>query len=302
MTHVPTAPDESRLPPPAHAAKARVRATARHLGLDGLWASWSARGRIESALARPRISLPYLHAIPERREAAFRELLLRLAPTHTFISYSEAVARLLSGEIDKPYVAFSFDDGFVSNVRAARILEEFGATGCFFVPPNFIGTPDVAAAQEFYGFKEGVFEPAMTWADLESLKSRGHEIENHTLNHRVMSWISKEQMTDEIGLGAQVLRERLGQVRHFAWPRGRFSHFTEAAAQTVFATGHESCASAERGAHTQRVEGRPESLCLRRDHIMAEWPVRHSLYFLARSASLASSASNRWPDGWGVAT
>ncbi len=89
----------------------------------------------------PRVHLPYLHTVPPHEEDSFRRLLTELRRDHTFISYSEAVERILTGDVDRPYLAFSFDDGFESNVRTARILEEFDTVGCFFVATRFIGTP-----------------------------------------------------------------------------------------------------------------------------------------------------------------
>lgn len=278
--------------------RVRGRAAARHLALDVLAMKLRWQGKLEQGLRTPRISLPYLHAIPEGREETFRRLLQKLSETHTFIGYDEAMGRLAGGQIDRPYVSFSFDDGFKSNVRAAKILEEFGTTGCFFVPTGFIGTRTVQEAQAFFGYSLGVDEPSMSWEDLELLKSRGHLVENHTTNHRVLSWIPPSQYRDEIGAAAEVLRRHLGQSKHFAWPRGRFSHFTPAAASVVFETGHETCASAERGSHVAPHVGSKESLCVRRDHLMAEWPLQHQLYFLANSALTASAADNQWPASW----
>lgn len=276
-----------------------LRAGARHVALDALSVRERVGGRLEQSLAIPRVHLPYLHAVPEHEEDNFRALLTALAPTHTFISYSEALDRIANGPIDRPYVAFSFDDGFASNVRTAGILEEFGTTGMFFVPPGFIGVSTVSDARDFYGFSDGVDEPAMTWDDLDALKARGHEIGNHTLGHKVISWIDDEAVVEEIGVGADELRARYGDVTDFAWPRGRFQHFTQGGAATVFATGHLSCASAERGAHTVPA-GELDRVCLRRDHLMTSWPLRHQLYFLARSAAQSSEASNDWPQDWHV--
>lgn len=280
--------------------RGRVRRMLRHLAVDARSAGEALTARRDDGLSRARVALPYFHAVPHDREWALRELLLRLHETHTFIGYSEAMERIRRGDIDRPYVAFSFDDGFASNLRAARILEEFGASACFFVPAGFVGTSSVAEARDFYGFSQGVDEPAMSWADLETLVAAGHEIGNHTANHRVLSWIPEAELEDEIGSGAETLRSRLGDVRHFAWPRGTFDHFSEAAARMVFRTGHESCASAVRGAHVAAAGEVREELCVRRDHLMVEWPVRHSLHFLARSGRLASPVDNSWPDDWQV--
>lgn len=281
--------------------KARTRALARHGALDVLSARYRLQSLQQDALETPRVSLPYLHAVPHDEEDSFRAFVKELAKTHTFISYSEAVERVKRGPIDKPYVSFSFDDGFKSNVRTARILEEFGARGMFFVPPGFIGTETVGEARDFYGFSEGVDEPAMTWSDLEQLLESGHEIGNHTLGHKVMSWVDDTVMENEIHEGATQLRTRLGPIEHFAWPRGRFFHFTEQAARAVFDSGHTSCASAERGAHTVPHSASDETLCLRRDHIMTHWPLRHSMYFIAKSSRRAGRGRNAWPEEWNVA-
>lgn len=278
----------------------RVRAVARHGAVTTLARLWEESGRTGRAIRRPRVHLPYLHAVPAVEEARFRQLLDWLAPTHEFVSYSEAVERILNGRIDRPTIAFSFDDGFASNARTAEILEEYGATGCFFVATGFIGVPDVTSARGFFGYSQGIDEPAMTWGDLERLKSRGHEIENHTSSHRQISNLSHQEVVDQIGQAAEDLKARLGGSRHFAWPFGRYSHFSAAAAGEVFAQGHRSCASAERGAHVSDGEIDRERLCLRRDHLVTSWPLIHQQFFLARSAVSATTGSGEWPSGWRV--
>ena len=280
--------------------KAQARATFRRGALDILSTRYRLQSLYDESYTTPRVHFPYFHAVPHDEEDNFRALIRELAATHTFINYSEAVERVKHGPIDKPYVSFSFDDGFVSNVRAAAILEEFDARGMFFVPPGFVGTPTASDARAFYGFSEGVDEPAMTWEDLERLIERGHEVGNHTWGHKVMSWVEEETMQEEIYRGAEEIRARLGHVKHFAWPRGRFFHFTDKAARVVFETGHSSCASAERGAHTTPHHGSEEFLCLRRDHIMTNWPLRHSRYFIARSSRRGGPDCNDWPEDWHV--
>lgn len=278
-----------------------ARAGARRTALDALSLWRTANGKDKSAFIRPRIYFPYLHEVPEHEEPQFRNFLKLLSVDHTFISYGDAIHRVINGPIDKPYVAFSFDDGFASNVRASQILEEFGATACFFVPPAFIDSrlPTVEAMRQF-GFADGTREPAMTWTDLEEILSRGHEVGNHTMNHKTLSLVSEQEAVDEISNGAERIRQVLGECRHFAWPRGQFKHFTEAAARTVFETGHESCASAVRGSHDMPLEGSGRSLCVRRDHIMTAWPLRHDRYFVGRASENGAGASSFWPDDWKV--
>lgn len=274
--------------------RTRARSAARHVALDGL-SAWTRLRPPESPPA-PLVQFVYLHAVPPRDLDSFARLVARLATTHEIVSYGEGVRRVDAGGASAAAIAFSFDDGFASNVAAAEILEQQGATACFFVPVGFVGCPDVAAARAFFGMRDGVDEAAMTWRDLEGLVERGHEVGNHTVTHRVLSSLPDDEVSEEIGRAREVLSSRLGQGEHFAWPRGRFQHFTPAAARATFASGHVSCASAERGAHLSG-HGGGASLCVRRDHLVARWPLRHQLHFVRASAGRPVHA---WPEGWQV--
>lgn len=272
----------------------KFRPLARRVALDFLGIATRHRRSIHQRT--PTVHFPYLHAVPARSLPAFEHLVESVSVTHELVSYSRAVHLLVNGPIDHPVAAFSFDDGFASNVSCAEILERHGTVGMFFVPTGFIGTQSVAEARRFFGFTEGCNEPAMTWDDLETLKARGHEIGNHTVGHRTLSTLQSAEAVDEIAQGAETLRARLGSVEHFAWPNGRWVHMTHAAVGAVFDTGHSTCASAERGAHSVVHRGRKDRLILRRDHLMADWPLRHNSYFIRESAYKRSGpASNEWP-------
>lgn len=266
----------------------------RHVALDGI-SAWT-------RLVPPRlgttstVQFVYLHAVPPDCLANFASLVARLRDTHELVSYGEGIRRVHEGGASQAAIAFSFDDGFASNVAAAEVLERQGASACFFVPTGFVGCADSASARAFFGMRAGVDEAAMTWQDLERLVERGHEVGNHTVSHRVLSSLPDDEASEEIGRAREELVSRLGQGEHFAWPRGRFHHFTPAAAKATFATGHVSCASAERGAHVSG-RGGGTSLCVRRDHLMAQWPLRHQLHFVRSSAS---RLAHGWPDGWCV--
>ena len=280
--------------------KRRARQSVRHVALDGLSATWNSTGRLADALSRPRVHFVYLHDLPPADEPRFRSLVGQLAQTHTLVSYSEAVDRVRDGRIDSPYLCFSFDDGFLSNLRAAHILKEHGTTACFFIPTGFVGTRTVAQARAYFRTAHGVNEPAMTWSDLESLKSQGHEIGSHTVNHLDLAMLSQDQVVDEIEGSSEILSSRFGSCDHFAWPLGRFHQFTPQSARVAYDAGHSSCASAERGAHTHVADGCVAAFCVRREHLQASWPARHSLYFMARSSTEAGPQSNTWPSSWVV--
>jgi peptidoglycan/xylan/chitin deacetylase (PgdA/CDA1 family) len=272
------------------------KSLARSLALSGLAAVGRLTG-LEANLRRPRVHFLYLHFVPGAEEEQFRRLLRVLSKDHRFISYSDAVARVYSGDIDRPYLTFSVDDGIRNGLRLAEILDEFGAKACFFVCDRI---PELKHPAEIEAFCRLELEipptDFLSWDDMESLLRSGHEIGNHSARHRTLSDLSLDQLEDDIAGGLERLRSHFGDaVRDFAWPRGRFFHMSADAAAVVFRSGHSSCASAERGCHVSRPISR-ESLCIRREHIISRWPLSHSMYFIARSAASADEASNRWPE------
>jgi len=278
--------------------RSSAREALRHAALDALSVTGRVTGRAERHMRRPRVHFLYLHAVPVAEIPTFQNLVARVAEHHELVPYSKAVAMLAAGEPARPTVTFSFDDGFASNLGAARVLEDFGTTGCFFVPTGFVGCRTLSEARQFYGMSEGVDEIAMTWRDLESLVGHGHEIGNHTVQHRAISRLSEFEVYDEIAHARQILKSRLGQGEHFAWPWGRFGHFTAHAARVVFDTGHASCASAERGAHLTSSSSEHGRQCIHRDHLMTSWPLRHNLHFV--SAGAKNARTGAWPEGWAV--
>ncbi|SNC61738.1 Polysaccharide deacetylase [Kytococcus aerolatus] len=273
-----------------------LRKVGRKATLDALSTKARLNGEIEEAWSLPRVHFLYLHAVPAQEMDSFRRLVQRVAATHRVVSHSEAVRLVQEGPIDHPIASFSFDDGFASNLQVGRILAEHGISGMFYIPTGFVDTSSTAAARRFFGFTRGCDEVAMTWGDLEELLTLGHEIGNHTVTHRTVAELTPAEATEEVYSAAELLRRRLGASEHFAWPNGRWEHFTSRAAKDVFAAGHVSAASATRGAHTVRHEGPPESLCIRREHLMTEWPDAHMDYFIARSARLSTVTDNRWPE------
>lgn len=275
-----------------------MRNAARRVALGSLSLFRRVTGASASALTRPRVHLLYLHRLAPADEAAFRSLLWWLADGHRFIGLSEAVRRVRTGALDAPYVTVSVDDGFRSSLRVAAVLEELGTRGAFFVCPSVVGCDDPSRVGRFFGHGGAAVEAQMGWGDLEGLLDRGHEIGSHTLSHVDLATQSRDRLEAELGGSAEILRRRLGRVDHFAWPYGRFAHFTPRAADAVFEAGYASCVSAERGCHVQAAPDHPHELCLRREHVMAGWPQAHVEYFMARSSLRAGAADNTWPREW----
>lgn len=277
-------------------ARARLRGAA----LSALASGARLTGQLEEHLLRPRVQFIYLHHVFRDEEAGFRRLLRDLARHHTFLSHSDAVDRVTNGRIDRPYVSLSFDDGFADNRVAADILEEFGARGCFYVCPGIVGERDAIRLHDFCRSRLQFPLPSafLDWDDLESLLARGHEVGAHTMTHPNLGEIGASEMEMEIVSSRDEIVTRLGGVRHFAWPRGQWRHFTSRAREMVFNGGFDSCASAVRGAHVVAAHGPARDLCIRRDHVLANWPLQHVQLFLMLNSMRASERDNRWPDDY----
>ncbi len=271
---------------------ATLRGTLRNLALDALSINVDT-----SVFKKNRIQFLYIHHVFQDEENNFRKLLNVLAKDHTFISYSEAVERIINNNIDKPYIAFSSDDGVENNLRAAAILKEFNATACFFINPGIIGTTENAAIVK-YCHENLQFHPVsfLNWNQVGQLQNDGHEIGNHTMWHMNIAAHNKQQIVDDISNALSILRKNCGnEVKHFAFPFGRFFHFSEEGRKAVFETGHASCTTAERGCHIPSEKIKAEDLSIRRDHVVLGWKLNHILHFLSKSAKVATKENNFYP-------
>jgi peptidoglycan/xylan/chitin deacetylase (PgdA/CDA1 family) len=269
------------------------------MALSGLSALSPDGRRAARLLAEPRVHFVVLHHVFPDEEPRFRALLADLQRTHRFIGYSEAVQRVASGNVDAPYLAFSFDDGLKNCLHAASVLEDYGARSCFFVCPGILGETRSDVVDDFC--RQRLHVPPlemMGWADAEHLLSRGHEIGGHTVTHRDLAHLSPAEVQEEVAGSFDALHARLGEVAHFAWPYGRFPTFTPEAAACVYDSGYRSCASALRGCHVADGNAGEAQPCLRRENIEALWPLGHTKYLLARSVRLRRIAGDSWPAGW----
>lgn len=270
-----------------------MRGLARHVALDALARldRWPGRGEV---LDRPRVQFLYVHHVFKDEEAKMDRLMAHLARQHTFIPYGEGVDRVLRNEIDKPYICISSDDGFKNNLALAAILERHGAKGCFFINPSIIGE-DSSAVIEAHCREKLHFPPVefLDWKDVERLQKAGHEIGSHTMAHTNVAAMTTAEFAEDCGRMRQVLMQRCGEAKHFAFPYGRFFHFNEAARKVVFDGGFISCATAERGCHINGLRPlEPRELVIRRDHVIADWKLAHIVHFLVQAARRASFQGN----------
>jgi peptidoglycan/xylan/chitin deacetylase (PgdA/CDA1 family) len=251
-----------------------------------------------SALKKPRIQFLYVHHVFKDEEAGLVELIEFLGKEHSFISYSEAVDRLLQGNIDKPYIVFSSDDGLKNNLVAASILKRYEISACFFVNPFTIEHHSFDTVKKFCEEKLH-FPPVefMNWSDLGTLLEMGHEIGSHTMTHINVAATEPKLVREELEKSREILEQQIGAIKHFAYPYGRYFHFNEQARKDVFEIGYGSCASAERGCHVSNGDKiKPEELLIRRDHVILDWNPDHYKYFLIRNSKKAQTSNNLFPN------
>jgi peptidoglycan/xylan/chitin deacetylase (PgdA/CDA1 family) len=117
-------------------------------------------------------------------------------------------------------LTLTFDDGGVSAMVAADLLDRFGFVGHFFVTVNYIGTSRF-----------------VTERDLRALRSRGHAIGSHSCSHPLrMGHCSWNYLLEEWTRSRAVLADVLGEdVPAASVPGGDFAPIvTEAAAAAGF--------------------------------------------------------------------
>ncbi len=117
--------------------------------------------------------------------------------------------------------AIYFDDGFRNVFTNAKpILEQKNIPATLFITTDYAG---------------GARDPAVyaSWGEITALDSNW-EIGSHSVSHRKLSKISKEEVQQEMTESKKIIEEKIGRaVMVFSYPHGRASRETEAIAREV---------------------------------------------------------------------
>jgi peptidoglycan/xylan/chitin deacetylase (PgdA/CDA1 family) len=244
-------------------------------------------------LDKNRVQFLYIHHVFKDEQEKLRQLIEVLQKNHTFISYGEGINKILNNEIDKPYIVFSSDDGFKNNLDAAKIFNEYAIKSCFFINPALIGETDYNVISKHC--RERLHFPPvefLNWDEVAQLQKQGHEIGSHTMQHINIANTPENEIAEDMQNTFHILSKNCGDVKHFAFPYGRYFHFSEFAKNACFQAGFTSCATAERGCHINNVIIKPEQLYLRRDHVILGWQLEHIMYFLKKNSRSACFENN----------
>jgi peptidoglycan/xylan/chitin deacetylase (PgdA/CDA1 family) len=122
-------------------------------------------------------------------------------------------------------LAITLDDGYKGNAtNAAPLLERHGERACFFVTTQYVGTDYVP----FWDAEKKIQSRWMTWDEVRSLRTRGHDVGSHTETHADLGVISKDDARREIAGGSSRLDSELGEHSGlFAYPFGGRKNMSE---------------------------------------------------------------------------
>lgn len=187
-------------------------------------------GRDQDAARRHRghiVRVFYLHGTPPSHEPAFRRHVARLQERFNVIAFDTFKRLFADASIDgddRPAALLTFDDGLANNYEvAARVLEDAGLRGVFFVVPSFSERRGEEAIRFFREHIRAEPTPmgqtAMTPDQVADLAARGHTIGNHTLSHARLSALPPSEYEREIVESAATIERWIGRpVEAFAWP------------------------------------------------------------------------------------
>lgn len=193
------------------------------------------------------------HATPAAYRDTFERQLEYFQQHYCDCTLDDLTAFMNTGRWDKPKpgLIITFDDGLASNYRVARyLLEQYGFTGWFFLPTQFLSTPPSEQPEFcedhiiYVGHElrdpEARERLAMTWDEARTL-ARKHVIGSHTRWHcRMLPSLPEERLRDEIFSSRRILEEQLGvPIRVYCWVGGEAGTYNPTAARMIREAGYE---------------------------------------------------------------
>jgi peptidoglycan/xylan/chitin deacetylase (PgdA/CDA1 family) len=105
-------------------------------------------------------------------------------------------------------IIIAFDDSPKSQFTLAKpILDKYGLKGAFFTVCTYVDKGS-----------NGTDKGRMSWQDIKTLQSQGHEIESHTMTHGDLNLKSGQNLRYEIGGSKQCLADHGINSTIFAYP------------------------------------------------------------------------------------
>lgn len=134
-------------------------------------------------------------------------------PPHKFKRHLETIQesmfspRLITEEDGDRGVYMTFDDGGASATTAARLLEEYGYRGHFFVITHRVGD-----------------ENYLSWSEVDRLVDAGHLVGSHTCTHANLVALDERRRREELTESKAELADRYGSCRSISIPMGMYNN------------------------------------------------------------------------------
>lgn len=209
----------------------------------------------------------------------FKIVLEHLSKNALLICPDEAVILIKEkANVDKPMIAFSFDDGFSECYsHFAPALEDFGIRGLFFINPNYVEGDDQYIELFNKNCVHTQGKKPMRWYHVEELNKRGHIIGAHTLDHVMIKGNDEKALKHQIVDCKQIIEKHIGkECDYFAFPYGRLDNVDETAI-FIACENFKFVFSQSNYKHYYSFNDR----VINRRHFEPFWPLNHIDYFLS---------------------
>jgi peptidoglycan/xylan/chitin deacetylase (PgdA/CDA1 family) len=135
------------------------------------------------------------------------------------LTLTESEHRRAAGTLPERSVVFTFDDGYESVRRAARILAHHGFPGTVFVVTDYVGS---ATPMSWFGVEHEPPERmhSLDWDELQELRGAGWEVGSHTLNHPLTTALTDAELEQQLAGSRRAIEHRLGACSSLSYPYG----------------------------------------------------------------------------------
>jgi len=210
-------------------------------------------------------------------EKAFEDLMCKLSPKVIFVDFDKAVNMIKENkEFDKPYVAFSFDDGFLECYSVfSKVLDKYNIKGAFFINPNYVSGDDNYIESFNCNNVHNLGKKPMRWEHLLDLSKRGHIIGGHTMDHIMINSDDENFLNYQIAHCKHIIEEKLNiNCEYFAFPYGRQNDISMKAVE-IACSNYRYVFSQSNYKYYYSFDRR----IINRRHFEVYWPYEHVKYF-----------------------
>jgi peptidoglycan/xylan/chitin deacetylase (PgdA/CDA1 family) len=210
----------------------------------------------------------------------FKNNLSYLSKAFTLCSLEDALMAIDTKKpLNKPLLAFTFDDGLSDLYSICNVLEDFGCTATLFINPGFT-FGDTIYINDFSENK--IYTPGaqpLSFEKLKELSDRGFNIGAHTYDHEDLSKLKPTDYHKQIFSCKETIEFKFNKAcNYFAWPYGTYEHINQSALDAC-------CSVYDRvfSSDNYRMYYGHSNKIINRRHFEPDWPLNHIKFFLSKS-------------------